>query len=103
MMHSAIRALLTQDSGDSDVWGWAIAHHFDIAATLYLRDESIPREWQYRPSPLMTEDVERSENLVTDDLLDMLDSNQITADDIRYAGQVMFRYCNWAQRAGKDY
>jgi hypothetical protein len=98
-----IHDLLTQDSGDSDVWGWGMGHMFAVAATLYLRDEDIPYEWHYRPAPGMTEEDERADSLTSSDLLDEYDAGTIDGEALCHAGNVLDRYLRCVKHAGKDY
>lgn len=93
-IHPELRFVMSLDSG-GDPWGWAMTHMFAICHTLYLNDELIPTEWEFRPG--LSEDKPRDdwpdceyEQLFTDGLID--------GDDLRLAGRILTRYLAACER-----
>lgn len=93
-------ARLGWDSADQ--WGTTMGWLFACADVLHVAGEAVPAEWEYEPGAgLSREGVEESypDSL----LLELLDDDVISADDIRYAGKVLQRYRAQLKLAGQDY
>jgi hypothetical protein len=101
-MHPTIRQTLDLDRS-GDPWAEAHEHWFAVTAVLNLRGEAIPADWQYRPSPLQTEDAERRESWAAGEYFDAYDAGELTGADMRAAGNVLARYVDLLRAAGRDY
>lgn len=78
---------IINDSFDGDEWGTTMGAAFAIAEALYRRDLSIPDAWEYRPGLMLgSEDQSREDSFVLDMCLSGYDCGDITADDLRNAG-----------------
>ena len=92
-------ALARQDDW-YDGWGTLMSHWFGIAEALYHAGEDIPAVWQFRHSPIQdcVSDWPDSEYRWM-----LSETGQVTADQLRYAGNVLDRLARLYVRAGKDY
>ena len=113
------------DDWDYDPWGTSMSLFFDVASVLDMSDvagivttEPFAR-WNFRPAPFTAvpsiEDVaaradDFSEGEWADDysyaeisLAAAMQADEITQDDLIYAGDVLDRYTALLRRAGKDY
>lgn len=108
-MNKEIRELIALDSGDYDQWGWANSHMFAIYDVLYANGEGVPASWEYVnpwPRDRVLEGLDASrlaEEWPGHEYLWLYDGEEITADDLRRAGEVLIRYLRLLKRAGKDY
>lgn len=92
-MQFAMSALYQDRDGDE--YGWAMSWLYGIADTIcWKRDIDVPSAWEFRPSPLgfCKDDEFKIE------ILDDLSDNQLL-----YAGNLLHRYVGFLKRAGKDY
>ena len=63
-------------NNDGDSWGTCMIAFFDLAARLHIRGVDMPREWEYKPSPLLSEDSEEDDDdQAEEDRLELLESN----------------------------
>lgn len=102
-MHEAARQLIALDSGSGDPWGDTMAHWFGIADTLEFFGESIPSDWDYRPGACGPHPDTIRQEWPTCEWADILNSGQLTADDLRHAGNVLCRYARRLNAAGLSY
>lgn len=108
MTIKSLRTEITMTAGDTDVYGWAIGWQFSIADVLAIRDHEVPPAWEYRPGLIVT-GGRRNEGQLAESayeasiLMDMLDDQEITPDDMRYWGTVLARYIDLCRLAGRDY
>jgi hypothetical protein len=107
-LHEEIRQLAKQDP--QDPWGDAISTAFAIADVLYAAGEHIPVEWEFHASSAFDDDVDTmAENAddehsyATETLANLYMQRGITADELRYAGNVLSRYNNLLKAAGLNY
>jgi len=107
-MHTIIRADLRATWDNGDAWGSCVGAHFSIADVLYVIGEDIPDEWQYR-QPNTTTRVrdaiynEDNGDWLAADLLESYYTNLITGDDLRHTGNVLSRYSDMLNAAGRSY
>lgn len=80
-------------SNDGDIWGSSLVWHFAICDTLYTHGGEIPKIWQYKPSPFLTDHVDEDDynRRVIEQLLQ---DNYITLDELTYIGNILNRYEN---------
>ena len=106
-----IRVFMASDFDPEDLWGWANGHMFGLCAVLYATESEIPREWEYRHSPvqsaqeLLTHFLDAPDDCCWPDseYFDMARRLEISHDDLRHAGNVLVRYMRLLKHAGKDY
>ncbi len=86
--------------GDTyDAYGNVMGNWFGIATTLQVEGEPIPDEWQYRPGA-----CEPSlETFEDEEYHRMLKNGEVTASDLREAGNVLHRWANMLDTAGRSY
>ena len=95
------------DSGDQ--WGTVMGWHFAVCEVLSAMDEDIPAHWEFRrganPASTLAELAEEDDAIPYEDhiLAGMVLAYQTTAEDLRYAGEVLHRYAHTLKRAGVDY
>lgn len=78
---------IVNDTFDGDEWGTVMGAAFAIAEALYLRGDDIPDSWEYRPGLCVPdEQMMREDSYVLDMVLSGYDAGDITADDLRNAG-----------------
>lgn len=83
-----------------DGWGTLMQHRFGIAEALYHAGDSLPAEWQFRHGAASgcLADWPDSEYRWM-----LSETGQVSADQLRYAGNVLDRLARLYVRAGKDY
>lgn len=93
-----------------DAWGNTLNHHFAVAEVAYHAGADLPEWWNFRDSPVHTDpaylqDLSSSENAEWPDseYVHFLDAGELGIEMLIYAGNVLGRYLNRLQRAGKDY
>lgn len=100
-MNKAAKSIMALDSGDSDLWGWAMSHWFGIAGTLQRHEpEAIPSAWHYRPGIGVEEEVTEYPDCEWEDGFIFGD---FTAADLVHAGNVLSRYADLLKLKGLDY
>lgn len=102
-MNTVIRDVIKMDFAPGDAWASAMGAWFAIAGVLTIEGESVPASWQYRPSPLQTEEHERDGSWLADYFFDAYRAGDINADDLRHAGDVLMRYSSMLETAGRSY
>lgn len=90
-MQRLIKSAIMESYDSADRYGSVMAARYSIAAALHLRNLAIPKHWQYCPSPFMTEEIERSEDSISDILLTFYDDDAISDTDLIHAGNVLER------------
>ena len=83
-------------SNDGDSWGTAMQWRFAIAAVLYDRDEDIPGDWHYRPSPMAGPQADPE--CYADQVCSEADSGALLE-----FGIILDRYDSMLRAAGQDY
>lgn len=81
----------------ADPFASSMEWHFAIASVLYAMDEHVPSEWRFRPSPLLAHVSLESLPEIADDytisvVTNLVINDEITPDELRYAGTVLHRY-----------
>lgn len=79
----------------------AVAWQFRVADALLRNDETVPYHWQY--SPGMGDGSVEDGDYYAETIEEFLVEGLIDFDDLRYFGNVLDRYKEWARLAGKDY
>lgn len=107
-MHTIIRAELRNDWDNGDAWGSAMSSWHSIADVLYIAGESIPNDWAYHnpwPPAHVVHRIYDEDNgdWLAADLREAYYTNLVTADDLRHAGNVLARYSNILDAAGRSY
>jgi hypothetical protein len=105
-MHPLLRDRVTEDS--TDKWTGTLSVHFAIADCLTALREYIPIWWEYAPGAVKTNALTLNDLINEDDyptccIAQELVSGELTADDLRHAGNVLHRYTNVLRTAGEDY
>lgn len=87
-----------------DAWGSTQGWHFAIAEVLYRSGEDVPARWQFQPSPLhKVGQPPHAEDTEAWDIWDLLHDGEITADDLRAAGDLLARHAARITAAGQNY
>jgi hypothetical protein len=104
-MNPILRDLITDDP--ADLWGAALSVHYAIADVLTAWGEHVPRHWEFRPSLVAEQKtlnrLVNSRNYEDSEIAIAVLAGKVTADDLRYAGNVLHRYTNVLHLAGKSY
>ena len=84
-------------TSDNDQWGTCMNWLFTISAYLtFETDLECPDDWEYRPSPLGSDNDE-------DDYTYQIIKSEFSPDDVLSFGCVLFRYSRALERAGLSY
>lgn len=95
-MYAQLKTTVTMNSGDEDVYGWAMEWLFVIAHTLDHRGASIPADWGYRDS-ILCDGIDSEDSWETEMISHYPD------DALLRMGKIIDRYITWVKLAGKDY
>lgn len=95
--HSAKETYRAFRTGDE--WGDSTGFLFAICDTLYEADESIPDEWEYRPSAFGANTEDITFRYIADDLA----AGEYTLDDLRDVGRFLHLYTERLRERGLDY
>lgn len=99
-----VLARLREDDISHDPWGTAISWAFGVAEILHARGEEVPPEMEYQPSPYVEFDPNRPADVYPDsEVWWMLTEEQVTVEDLQFAGRCLARYLDWLRAAGLDY
>ena len=101
MIHPTLRDLFTESDHKYNPWGSGISLAFAVCEVLYANGEDIPDEWQYRPG--MGQGDTDPEDYYAVWMNDVLESGEVTSDDIRHFGNVLIRYTRIMDTAGRSY
>lgn len=92
------------DGDPGDRWGVTMGHRFAIAEALYHHGETIPDEWDFRHGALLPDELDCIRDEYPDaEYYGELQAGDMSADQLRYAGNVLARYAACLRRAGLDY
>lgn len=98
-----ILAVMRDYFGDGDPWGTAISWAFGVAEVLYSRGHDVPAELDYQPSPFVALSTEAPEEYPDSEVWQMLHDDEISVEDLQFAGRCLARYLDWLRAAGLDY
>lgn len=87
----------------ADKYGSTMMELFGIAGVLWLKEETVPFDWEYRHGGLTLEDIREDEVTPDLDWLNGLENGLYSPADMLKAGEVLRRYRDLLIRAGKDY
>lgn len=90
---------------EGDKWGDTMSWWFAVAETLYHFGYELPREWEFRDSPLHDDDtyLDIDDGYEITMLYNMFTNGEVESDDLLLFGHVLFRYANLLRLAGQDY
>lgn len=87
-----------------DPWGSALDWQVAVAEALHRSGGDVPASWQYRPSPMHRVGQPPDEDVYdAREVWDLLTAGEVTAEDLRAAGEVLARHAARAAAAGHDY
>jgi hypothetical protein len=84
-----------------DAWGSIMMHFFGVAEALYVAGEDVPYDWQFQPgaggsSPEWLDEP-------ASEYYEMLQSGEVTPDQLRASGNLFNKWADAARDAGMDY
>lgn len=101
-MHNLTNELM-RDGASGDPWGDVRGTMFaycDVMTVTGLSDY-IPSECEYRPSPILTADM--IEDWPDAYVIEVIESGEITGDDMQHDLKVLNRYADLLKMKGMDY
>lgn len=103
-MSNTILDYMREDDIKHDPWGTAMNAGFAVCEAMYLAEQTIPNEWAFRASPLLSSLIGDGAQYLIDEYGYLGEEvNGADEDDLLYAGRVIHRYINLCRKAGKDY
>lgn len=101
--YTAVMSIIREDDITYDPHGTSMGWLFCIADVMHAdADDIMPG---YRPPAVRERTREHviEDNSYAVDLFDMLDSGQLTHDDLRKVYAILNRFNDWVRLAGRDY